>query len=80
MWGDTVPLFGATFHTMKNIYIYNPAQTTMTGGDKSNNWKEKHNNQPDNDADADDDDDNDDDNDNDNGKNKDKDEDEDKDE
>ena len=41
VWGDTVPSFGATFHTMKKyIYIYNPAQTTMTGGDKSNNWKE----------------------------------------
>ena len=70
MWGDTVPLFGATFHTMKYIYIYNPAQTTMTGGDKFNNWKEKHNNQPDNDPD----------NDNDNGENKDEDKDEDKDE
>ena len=29
MWGDTVPLFGATFHSMKKKYIYNPARTTI---------------------------------------------------
>ena len=68
--GGHCPIVWGNFSYDDKIYKYNPAQTTMTGGDKSNNWKEKHNNQPDNDADDEDDD----------GKNKDKDEDEDKDE
>ena len=70
VWGDTVPLFGATFHTMKKYIYIIQHRPRWQEGTSPTTGRRIHNNQPDNNAY----------NDNDNGKNKDENKDEDKDE